>query len=224
MIDQLVLPLEARSASDRSDFIVSGCNRPAVETIDLWPRWPASAMALTGSPASGKSHLAGIWAGQVGELMHVFSADLKGAAEALAAAPRHMLLEANQPPHDETALFHLLNLTAQTGKNMLIVARNAPATWPINLPDLSSRLAAVPVVEIGAPDDDLFVGVMQKHFRDRQVDVDEGVFEFLLTRTERSFGAISRMVQQLDHLALSRHASITRHFAARALRDGMLMD
>src|SRR6185436_15464347 len=50
----------------REDFVVSEGNREALAWIDRWPDWPAPALALSGPPGSGKTHLARIWAGRAG--------------------------------------------------------------------------------------------------------------------------------------------------------------
>src|SRR5689334_8041341 len=63
---QLVLPLQTRSAIGRADFIVAPGNERAVAFIDSYPNWPAPAAALHGPPASGKSHLAAVWADRAG--------------------------------------------------------------------------------------------------------------------------------------------------------------
>src|SRR4029077_3306306 len=44
------------------------------------------------------------------------------------------------PPLAERALLHFHNHIAESGGHLLIVAREAPARWPIELPDLASRL------------------------------------------------------------------------------------
>ena len=50
---------------------------------------------------------------------------------------------------DERALFHLLNLARQTGSHVLIASETDPARWPVALPDLASRLKALPVARLG---------------------------------------------------------------------------
>ena len=59
------------------------------------------------------------------------------------------------------ALFHLLNLAREERAFVLITARSAPATWRVELPDLASRLRALPVVALAAPDDALCGGAGQ---------------------------------------------------------------
>ena len=63
---------------------------------------------------------------------------------------------------------------------MLITARTAPATWRIELPDLASRLRALPVVALEPPDDALLRAVMVKLFADRQLAVDESLVAYLV--------------------------------------------
>src|SRR3954471_18966600 len=77
VVTQLVLPLEVRSAQGRADFIVAPGNERAVAFIDSFPNWPAAAAALYGPAASGKSHLAAVWAQKSGAAV-IDAADLKG--------------------------------------------------------------------------------------------------------------------------------------------------
>ena len=50
----------------RADFIVAPGNARALAFLDAWPDWPAPAAALFGPSASGKTHLARIWAERAG--------------------------------------------------------------------------------------------------------------------------------------------------------------
>ena len=59
---QLVLPLPSQPALGRADFLVAPGNAQAVAFLDSWPRWSAPAALLHGPAASGKTHLAGVWA------------------------------------------------------------------------------------------------------------------------------------------------------------------
>ena len=86
-------------------------------------------------------------------------------------------------------MFHLLNLAQEQRAFLLITARAAPASWPIGLPDLASRLRALPVVTLAAPDDAMLRAVLVKLFADRQLAVDDGLISFLMVRIERSFAA-----------------------------------
>jgi chromosomal replication initiation ATPase DnaA len=62
MAEQLVFNLPARPALGRADFFVSPMNEPAVQAIEGWRDWPRGKLALWGPEASGKTHLAHVWA------------------------------------------------------------------------------------------------------------------------------------------------------------------
>ena len=115
-------------------------------------------------------------------------------------------------PIDEPALFHLLNLAGERDAKVLITSRDGPGTVPLTLPDLISRLRAMQLATLGAPDDDLLRRVLTKLFADRQIEVDPGVIGYIATRMERSFAAASRIVAALDRAAL---AGEGRYAAAR---------
>ena len=71
-------------------------------------------------------------------------------------------------------MFHLLNLVKEDDANVLLTtAPTALTLWAVRLPDLASRLRALPVVELAAPDDALLRAVLVKLFVDRQLSVDE---------------------------------------------------
>jgi chromosomal replication initiation ATPase DnaA len=111
-----------------------------------------------------------------------------------------------------------LNHLAEHGSSALIAAREPPARWPVRLPDLASRLAALPAVAIGAPDDRLLGAVIAKLFRDRQLHVGVEVVDYLVARMERSLSAAQTIVAALDRAALAGRRPVTV-----ALARGVLM-
>ena len=119
---------------------------------------------------------------------------------------------------DERALFHLLNLTRETGGHTLIASASDPAQWTVKLPDLASRLRALAVARLDPPDDALLRGVLVKHFADRQIGVEEPVISYLMLRMPRSLDAARAIVAELDALALAEKTPVSRALAARALQ------
>jgi chromosomal replication initiation ATPase DnaA len=118
---------------------------------------------------------------------------------------------------DERALFHLINL-AREDAHLLLTAQTAPAGWTIALPDLVSRLRAIPTVTLSPPDDALLRAVLVKLFADRQLAVDDSLVGYLATRLERSFAAARAAVGTLDREALRRKRPVTRALAAEVLK------
>jgi chromosomal replication initiation ATPase DnaA len=89
--------------------------------------------------------------------------------------------------------------------------------WPIRLPDRASRVRALPIIELTAPDDALLCAVMIKLFADRQLAVDESLIAYLITRIERSFAAARAVVALLDREALRQQRPVTRALAAELM-------
>jgi len=217
-MNQLAIDLHYPPALGRADFLVSECNRAALDWIERWPDWPAGVLALCGPEGSGKSHLAHLWRQRSGGVLVAGEALLQQMPDELARAPAVAVDAADRA--SERALLHLYNCCRETGASVLVVARQAPASWPIALPDLASRLRAVPCVAIAMPDDALLAAVLVKHFADRGVLVSPGVIAFLVRRIERSFAAAAAIAGRLDRLALSAGRPVGLALARRALADG----
>jgi chromosomal replication initiation ATPase DnaA len=119
----------------------------------------------------------------------------------------------------ERALLHLCNSCAEAGTALLVVSRNAPAAWAIDLPDLASRLRAMPAVGIDMPDDALLAAVLVKHFADRQLRIAPSVIGYIVPRMERSFAMAASLAARLDELALAGGRSIGLALARQALAE-----
>jgi chromosomal replication initiation ATPase DnaA len=217
---QLVLSLGHAESFAREDFIAGASNSAALKLVDNWPDWPSHAVALAGEEGAGKSHLASIWGQRAGA--RFLSGRLLDKVNLPTAFSTGALVvedfAADQV--DEVALFHLLNLARETQAYVLFTARAAPATWPVTLPDLVSRLRAMPVVTLSPPDDGLLRALMVKLAADRQLDLDDAVLTYLGHRIERSFASVRDAVFHLDREAMRQQRPVTRALAAELFRDG----
>ncbi len=219
MTRQLPLDLMLRPQFSRADFLVAEANAAALAAVERFPDAKGTALALVGPAGSGKTHLAHIWQAHTGAIF-IDAIHLSAAVERQADAQAAKLVfdDAQQiagDPASERALFHLLNLNREQGGALLLTSREAPARWGVKLPDLKSRLSAMPTAVIGAPDDALLSAVLVKLFADRQVAVGEEVIAFLLGRMERSLSAARSIVARLDALALEGKRAITVPLAAQ---------
>ena len=225
---QIPLMLDHRPALGKADFLISASNAEAVGLLSGWRDWPRRHMALTGPARAGKTHLAHVWMQESGaELLP--AALLDDAAAARLAGHGHVVIEdvdgLARLDHArrrvaEKALFHLYNLAIAEGAWLLFTGREAPARWPVENPDLASRLAALPVARVAAPDDALLSSLMVKLFADRQLLVAPGVIQYLSRRIERSCAAVEAIVVALDRLSLERKKPVTRTMAAEILDAG----
>jgi chromosomal replication initiation ATPase DnaA len=217
---QLAFKLDPRENFSREDFLRGPGNAAALELIESWPNWPTRTIAMVGPEGSGKSHLGAIWAMAAGG-RRLASRALDEAAVPAALSTGALVIERAGPDDahdvDERAMFHLLNLAHEQRAFLLITARTAPASWAIGLPDLASRLRALPVFTLAAPDDAMLRAVLVKLFADRQLAVDDGLISFLMVRIERSFAAARAVVAELDREALRRQRPVTRALASEIL-------
>ncbi|MDB5672250.1 MAG: chromosomal replication initiator DnaA, partial [Alphaproteobacteria bacterium] len=125
--------------------------------------------------------------------------------------------------HDEEDLFHAWNDAQARRRPLLMIADSAPPAWRVALPDLRSRLAATPHVEIGEPDDSLVGDLIVKLLGDRGIAVPRELPDFLVPRIERSYVAVLQVVEALDRAVLSNHRRMTVAMAKRALQESGIL-
>ena len=216
---QLALILSHAESFAREDFLSGAANSAALALLETWPDWPNRAMVLMGPEGSGKSHLAAIWACETGaRFVAARALDISAVPGALATGA--LVVEDIAPGRfDERALFHLLNLVREESASLLLTTRTLPAAWTVGIPDLASRLRALPVASMTEPDDALLRSVLVKLFADRQIAVDENLIGYVATRIERSFAAARGVVQVLDAEAMRRQRPLTRALASEVLRS-----
>jgi chromosomal replication initiation ATPase DnaA len=205
--------IEDRSADA---LLISQSNRAAWERLGQWSEWPGGAIALTGPKGAGKTHMALAWAERAragvcwpqDRAMDVF--DRFGG--------RVVVDDADQYP-DEPHLALLLDAARQRrGAAVLLVGEAPPDRWPARLRDLRSRFAAVPVLELGDPDDDLLAGVLDRLCRARFIKLTDKAARYLVSHMERSFAAAHAVADALDRVHRRGARPVSIGVAARALR------
>lgn len=190
--------------------MVGEANRAALAWIDRWPDWPGRGLVLHGPEGAGKSHLAALWLARAGAI--------RATPNTLPADPQGpVLIEDLSPGLDERALLHGYNRLAAAGQGLMITGQLPPAAWSLGLPDLRSRLLALPAVAVSLPDDALLRGLLIKLFGDRQLRVDERVVDYLIPRMERSYSAARALVAAIDQAALAGRRDIALPLVAAVL-------
>jgi chromosomal replication initiation ATPase DnaA len=215
--EQLLLDLPHRVAFGRDDFLVTRSNEAVVALVDQWPNWPSHAAIIVGPEGSGKSHLTAVWCGASKAIVTNAAAlnadDIPQLLQSGAAA----IEDIDDPVVNERALFHAINLAKQEGKFLLLTSKVNPQNITLKIPDLSSRLKALPVIEILPADDALLRGVLVKLFADRQIAVEEGLISYILLRMPRALATARKLVADVDKLALTEKADVTKPLVARIL-------
>ena len=200
-MNQIALPFAWPVADKEEDFLLSDTNRAAFDHLARWSLWPVMASLLTGSRKSGRSLLGRIFVRKTGGRLFDDAED-----------------------HDEEALFHAWNDAQAQRKPLLIIADSPAPRWSIKLPDLRSRIAATPHIEIGPPDDALIGQLILKLLGDRGIAAPAELGDFLVPRIERSYVAILMVVDVLDRVMLSHHRRMTIPLAKRALDEAGLIE
>lgn len=198
--DQIALPLDWPQVGEEQRFILSEANRAAFDHFRNWSLWPVKATILAGPRRSGRSLLARNFIARVG-------GRLFDQAEG----------------HDEEELFHAWNQAQDSGRAMVMIT-DGEAPWPVNLPDLRTRLAVTPVTRILEPDDMLFAALIDLLFADRGLHIPADAVRFITERVHRDYVTAERVVEAIDRHAFAERARLTLPTIRRALAEGGLID
>lgn len=200
--EQSVLPLDWSADGSNDPPLISGaCNSDALRLLAAHGDWAVRCAVLVGPAKSGRSLIGRTF--------------VRASGGQMVDGPFSL---------DEEALFHAWNKAQTTGKPLLILADEPPGQWPIALADLRSRLAAVPVARIGAPDDDYARDYITTHFALRGMAVSPDVTDFIVRRMHRSHAALAAVVATLDAASLAQGRRIGKRLAAEVLRQQGLIE
>lgn len=218
---QLTLDLTTPPAHARADFLPAPANRAALAALDAPMSWPNGRILLIGPEGAGKTHLAAFWAAENGARRIAAGALRPDAPDMLAAEGGAVVVEdADRSGFGagvEQALFHLWNLCGPRDCLLMMTARRPPRDWGLVLPDLRSRMDAMPQVHLGPPDEALLAAVLVKLFADRQLAVPAGLIDWLVLHMDRDLGLARRLVAAMDHAAMAQKGPVTRRIAAELL-------
>lgn len=193
-MSQISLPFDWPGPAS-GDFMVSEANRVAVRHLEGWRDWPVPISVLTGPPCSGRSTLGRHFA---------------------AMSDGRIIDDAQE--HDEHALFHAWNEARTDHRPLLLIGDEAPSLWAVALPDLRSRLAAVPHVTIAEPDEMLARSLIDRALGRAGARYSADLPDWLFHRIERSYGMIAAVTRALDDAALSSGRKISVPWAKEVLQ------
>lgn len=179
-------------------LVVTAANRDAAHLLTQWRAWPGGALALVGPAGSGKTHLASAWALETGARLVAPHAGPDAAAAVFAEAGGRLLIDDADGESEEAALWRVLDLARSTGGAVLLTGAQPPAAWPARLPDLRSRLAALPVATLGEPDQALMEVVLRRICREQFIQLSDDAARYLARRLPRTFAAARQWAAALD--------------------------
>lgn len=113
----------------------------------------------------------------------------------------------------EEALFHLYNKIKDSEQSLLIISGSqAPATSPIALADLRSRLGWGLVIQLNELSDEEKIHTLKLHATKRGFDLSDSVSQFLLHRCSRNMHDLHQLLNRLDDASLAAQRKITIPF------------
>jgi hypothetical protein len=199
---QIALPLDwSAGGVNDGPLIVGTSNADAVRYLRHVSTWPVRTAVLTGPRGSGRSLMGRLFARETGG----------------------RVIDGHDSVSEEE-IFHAWNAAQTSRKPLLIIANAPPADWDVALPDLASRLRAVPVLTIGEPDDCLARDLIDALFAQRGVALAPGVASYIVPRMERSYATIHRIVAALDAASLEKGGGISIRLTRETLLSQGLID
>lgn len=205
---QIPLTFPHHASYAAADFLVHKGNEAACQALANM----AFGLVMYGEVGVGKTHLLALWAEQNQAVSTLSTSPVAGAVLAIDDVDQ---LNASQ----QEQLFHWFNTLKEQGGQLLLTSTQPVAQLAL-LPDLQSRLLTLPQVEIGLPAEQDLAKLLLKWADDRQLQLDQPVVKYLMTRAARSPGKLEAMVAQLDQTSLAQKRAITIPFVRELLEAG----
>jgi chromosomal replication initiation ATPase DnaA len=173
--------------------------QPALNALRRWKQWPERQLALSGEAFSGKTRLLRLWAADAGGALVT--------GQGLAAAPIEeisrlsisaLAIDDADMARDGHGLLAALNLCRDRGAPVLLAGKGEPGSWFPSPPDLRSRLVAMPVVSIEAPDDETLALRLREECARRHLILSDESVAYLAPRMERSWAAVGLVADQIE--------------------------
>jgi len=212
------MPFASQPSYHAADFIRGEANSEALSWMERWPDWPYSIILLHGPSRSGKTHLCHLFAARTGASFIDPARIGKSPADQILTGNHAWVLDGLEGV-DEAGLAQLINHARARGDYLLITATQSAHSHPFRLPDLSSRLKALPAVALGSPDEALLSGVLAKSFADLQLRIAPEVLSYAINQLERSYEAVAHFAKVIDELSLTRGRAITIPLVKEALTN-----
>lgn len=199
-------------------------NQAAVARLRQWLAQPGpGVLALCGAEGAGKSHL--LNAACLNAEADGQTALCLGLDEAVHLPPQALEgmeqfdwlclddLQALPSTTDwEEALFHLFNRVQDAGHRLLMASTATPSSRDWVLPDLASRLRAVPVIQLLSPSDVDRMAILQARAYHRGLVLSDDVAGFILRRAPRDTESLLSLLARLDEASLRSQRRLTIPF------------
>jgi DnaA-homolog protein len=214
---QLPLRLIDPPAPRLADGVV-GRNAQALEALRAFavgtPTPGFATLCLWGAPGSGKSFWLGAWQSELPALASLVNCgEHPAAAQALAqppSGPRLWLLDNLDQSNHETAeaLFRLYNSARENGQRIVAASSAAPLHLTLR-EDLRTRVGQGLIFELHELDDEEKRQALRERALKMALPLSEEALSYLMTHLPRDLGLLTRVLDALNELSLSKKRSAT---------------
>jgi DnaA family protein len=224
-MSQLALPLQLADHAVFASYLDNG-NETLVATLTgIATNSDGHGCWLWGASATGKTHLLQAVCEAAGDRaaympLSMIAAAGPGILEGLSSRELVCIDDIDRvagQPEWELALFDLCNQMVDAGSQLLVSAASTPRECPIELADLRSRLARLPVFQIHALGEDERVSALQLRSRHRGLELPNDTARYLLKRSRRDMASLYELLDKLDGEALRAKRRLTIPFVRDVL-------
>ena len=212
---QLALPLKFKTINNSDNFIISDCNKDAVELIENFDFWKNNkninsipAIIIYGPKGCGKTHISSIYQQQVDciTLSSITSKEIR-----LAEKGNNFIVDNFLPSKDFSSeiVMHFLNEVKYNSGSVLFLSRFSAFNTDWRLDDLNSRMRSLMSCEIKLPDEILLYTILVKYSEDKKLILNDRQCLYIVERIERNFETVISVIDNLDRISLETKKKIT---------------
>ncbi len=226
-MSQLALPLQTSDHAVFASFLPNGNEELVAALSAIAGSAGQSGCWLWGAAATGKTHLLQAVCERAGDrAVYVPLAAFADAGPELIDGLESRELVCIDDIHEivgngawERALFTLYNELLASGGQLLVTATMAPRECPIELPDLASRMSALPTYIVQSLADADRAEALQLRARHRGLELPDETARYLITRSRRDMASLYKLLDTLDQEALRAQRRLTVPFVREVLRE-----
>ena len=226
-MSQLALPLHLADHAVFASFLPNGNEELVAALSDIAAPNGTSGCWLWGAAASGKTHLLQAVCERAGDRsVYVPLSELADAGPDLIDGLESRELVCIDDLHRvagraawERALFKLYNDLIASGGQLVVAATMAPRECPVQLPDLASRLSALPTYTVQSLADTDRAKALQLRATHRGLELPDETASYLITRSRRDMASLYKLLDTLDQEALRAQRRLTVPFVREVLQQ-----
>ena len=217
-LNQLIIKFDYEQNFHDDDFYVSKSNEHVFSFLNKWPKWEKNFLNISGEHHSGKTHLTNIFLKKFKGIKFdsklINNENLKQIK-----VFENIILEDFCKDVDEKLIYTLFNIIDQDNKFIIVTSVEPIFDIDFSLNDLKSRTKNFLSQHIEKPDDELMFALILKNLSDRQISLNKKLIDYIIKRTERSYGKISDFIYKIDELSLKKKKSIDFKIIKEALGE-----